>query len=66
MTKSHAEDWTEDTAGALERELKVVKTRIAYLRDSDGSTMDIRDLMGVHAAVENAIHEIRMVQAGLR
>ena len=66
MTKSHAEDWTEDTAGALERELKVIKTRIAYLRDSDGSTMDISDLMGVHVAVENAIHEIRMVQAGLR
>lgn len=66
MSKSYAEDWAEDTADALERELKVVKTRIAYLRESDGSTMDLRDLMGVHSAVENAIHEIRMVQAGLR
>ena len=66
MTKTHAEDWTEDTAGALERELRVVKTRIAYLRDNGGDLRDISDLMGVHAAVERAIHEIRMVQAGLR
>ncbi len=66
MTKSHSDDWAEDTAGALERELKVIKTRIAYLRDADGCTMDLNELMGVHAAVERAIHEIRRVQGGLR
>lgn len=65
MTKARAEDWTGDTAGALERELRAVKTRISYLRDNGDDPRDINDLMGVHAAVERAIHEIRMIQARL-